>query len=162
MGIGSRLHVIKRQNEKRIKGKTKSKFTKIYLSLDSFLNLIPMPSSELLFVDSLITISSLGTSFGVCGALEEASAMGGTDVLEATEREPSNNGTKAKEGVGVRAEGRADDAEIPTYKTSLAPLATDLLALKLAKVSFILSMDKMKFLGSLMVPNSTSEAEKEN
>lgn len=47
-----------------------------------------VPSFELLSSDSLTMIGSLGTSFGADGALEEAGTLGGTDVLEAAEREP--------------------------------------------------------------------------
>lgn len=69
-------------------------------------------------------------------ALEEAGALEGTGVLEAIEHELPDTGTKAREGA-------------------------DLLALKASKVSFMLSLDRVKFLESLMEPIGTTEAEKE-
>lgn len=68
-----------------------------------------MSSFELLSTDSRIRIGSLGTSFGVGGASKEVSTLGGTDVMKATKRGPPDTSTKAKEGVGARLEGRADD-----------------------------------------------------
>lgn len=44
-------------------------------------------------------MGSLRTSFGEGGALEEAGALGGTDVLKAAEREPLDTRIKAREGV---------------------------------------------------------------
>lgn len=70
-------------------------------------------------------------------------------------------GTKANEDVAAWAEGQVDDVGVTACKTSLATLATNLLALKVANVSFMLSLDRVKFLGSLMLLIGMSEAKKE-
>lgn len=49
-----------------------------------------VPSSEPLSVNSLTTMGSLETSFEAGGTLEEVSALGRTNILEATERESPN------------------------------------------------------------------------
>lgn len=102
----------------------------------------------------------MGISFGAGGVLEAVSALGGTDILEAVEQESPDTDTKTKEGMRVRVERRADIAGVVAWKTSHSTSTIDLLALKAAKVSFMLSLDRVKFLGSQIVFIGTSEAKK--